>query len=122
MEDHRATYVRLRELVCARFPDDELAAEIAVREAFDAKETTAYTPNLDALVEEQDILEAAHMATSLREELHEELRKKGPDNNDDYVHLDDDNLDTDDLFDLPDNTEAKEAAAKQRALMASFKT
>jgi hypothetical protein len=30
------------------FPDDELAAEIAAREAFDAKESATYHADLDA--------------------------------------------------------------------------
>jgi hypothetical protein len=38
MVDHRATWVRLREMARERFPDDELAAEIATREAFDTEE------------------------------------------------------------------------------------
>jgi hypothetical protein len=43
-------------------PDDELAVEIAGREAFDAEETAAYAADLDAAIEEQGILEAACVA------------------------------------------------------------
>jgi hypothetical protein len=55
--------VRLRELACERFPNDELAAKIAAREAFDAEETEAYAADLDAQVEEQDVLEVARHAS-----------------------------------------------------------
>jgi hypothetical protein len=41
----------LRELAQQRFPDDDLAAEIPVRELFDAEETATYTANLDVQVE-----------------------------------------------------------------------
>jgi hypothetical protein len=34
------------------FPDDEVAAEIAVSEAFDAEEALAYAADLDMQVEE----------------------------------------------------------------------
>jgi hypothetical protein len=53
MADHWVTWMRLRELARERFPDDDLAAKIAAREAFDAEETTAYAADLDAQVEEQ---------------------------------------------------------------------
>jgi hypothetical protein len=43
----------LREVARQRFPDDDLTAEIAARELFDAEETVAYAANLDAQVEEQ---------------------------------------------------------------------
>jgi hypothetical protein len=69
MADHRATWVRLRDIAREHFPDDELAAEIAMREAFDAEESAAYTANLDVQVDDQGILEAAHAATRLWEEL-----------------------------------------------------
>jgi hypothetical protein len=60
------------------------------------------------------------VATCLREELPEEPREEGPDAAADYyVHLHDD-LDADDLTDLPNDAEAEEAAAEQRALMAPF--
>jgi hypothetical protein len=48
----------LRELAQERFPDDELAAKITAREAFNAEEAFAYATDLDAQVEEQG-LEAA---------------------------------------------------------------
>jgi hypothetical protein len=41
MADHQATWARLREMVRERFPDDDLAAEIAAREAFNAEEAAA---------------------------------------------------------------------------------
>jgi hypothetical protein len=115
----------LREFARERFPDDELTAEITAREAFDAEETAAYAADLDAQVKEEGVLEAARAATRLREELHEELRAEGSggNNNDgEYVHLDDDDLDADRLteLDLPTDEEIGEAAAEQRALMALF--
>jgi hypothetical protein len=42
MADHRATWVRSREVARQRFPDDDLAAKIAARERFDAEETAPY--------------------------------------------------------------------------------
>jgi hypothetical protein len=104
------------------FPDDELPAEIGRRESFNAEEMCAYAVDLDAIVEEQGILEVVCTATSLWEELREELQEEGhnadepPDGgnkviDDDYIHLDDD-LDEDDLADLPDDVEAEEAAAE----------
>jgi hypothetical protein len=98
-----------------RFPDDELAA----RKAFDAEETAAYAANLDAVIEEQGILEVVCLATSLWKELYEELREEGhvadkpPDggnevNDNDFVHLDNDDLDGDFLAELGDDHEAKE--------------
>jgi hypothetical protein len=51
MYDHRAIWVRLREMARQLFPDDPLAAEIAAREAFDAEESAAYAANLDAQVD-----------------------------------------------------------------------
>jgi hypothetical protein len=48
MVNHRATWVRLREMARQRFPDDELASEIVAREAFDAEESAAYAADLDA--------------------------------------------------------------------------
>jgi hypothetical protein len=44
--------VRLREVARQRFPDNDLAVEIASREIFDAEQTAAYATNLDAQVEE----------------------------------------------------------------------
>jgi hypothetical protein len=111
----------LREAAQERFPDDDLAAKIAAREAFDAKEAT-YAADLDAQVEEQDILDMAHASTCLRGELHEELRAEGSGaagdrDKEEYVHLEDDDLDddfdADDLayLDLPTNEETTKAAA-----------
>jgi hypothetical protein len=105
MSDHRATWVRLRKMSRHRFSYDPLAAKIAVREAFDAEESVAYAADLDAQVEEQGILEAARAAKRLLEELREELRGKGSgsgNEDDDYLHLDDDELDADYLAELSD--------------------
>jgi hypothetical protein len=63
--NHRATWVRLRKMARQRFSNDPLAAEIAAREAFDAKESAAYATDLDTQVEEQGILEAGRTATHL---------------------------------------------------------
>jgi hypothetical protein len=127
MEDHRVTWARLREVARQRFPDDNLAAELAVRELFDAEEATAYAADLDAQVEEQGVLDTAHAATRLRGELREELRAEAScagGNEEEYVHLDDDDLDADDLayLKVPTDEEAPESSAEQRALMASFET
>jgi hypothetical protein len=105
MADHRATWVRLRQIARKRFLNDELATEITAREAFDAEEMATYAANLDPTVEEPDVLEMAHAATNLREELREEIREEGhghdadepsdSDNEvdgDDFIHLDDDDL------------------------------
>jgi hypothetical protein len=63
----------------------------------------------------------------LRGKLREELRAEGSvagGNEDEYVHLDDDDLDADDLayLDLPTDAEVAESAAEQRALMVLFET
>jgi hypothetical protein len=63
-----------------------------------------------------------HATTRLREELPRELWEEGSSiggnaDNDDYVHLDNDDLDANFLADLPT---IAEATAEQRALMASF--
>jgi hypothetical protein len=56
------------------------------------------------------------------------LREEGPGvggnkvDDDEYFHLDNDDLDADDLADLPDYAEAEQAAAEQRVLMVSFET
>jgi hypothetical protein len=87
----------LRELAHECFPNNELAAEIIMREAFDAEETVEYTADLDGQVEE----------------LHDELREEGPDTDEDnYVHLDDNDLDANVLANLPDDAEAEEAATE----------
>jgi hypothetical protein len=49
----------LRELAREHFPDDELAAEIATREAFDTEDIGAYAIDLDMQLEEQGVLETA---------------------------------------------------------------
>jgi hypothetical protein len=56
MTDHQATWVRLREVARQRYPDDDLAVEVAVRALFDAEETAVYAADLDAQVEEQGVL------------------------------------------------------------------
>jgi hypothetical protein len=117
----------LREVARHRFPDDDLAAEITARELFDAEETAAYTADLDAQVEEKGVLDMACAATRLRGELREELRAEGfgaSGNKKEYVNLDDDDLDADDLayLELPTDEEVAESAAKQTAVMASFET
>jgi hypothetical protein len=70
-------------------------------------------------------------ATRLRGELREELRAEGSGaggTEEEYVHLDDadldDDLDADDLayLELPTDEEVTESAVEQRALMASFET
>jgi hypothetical protein len=125
--------VRLRELARQRFPDDELAAEIEARELFNTEETAVYAIDLDAQVEEQGVLNTTRVMTRLQDELRDDLRAEGlggggngNGNDDEYVHLDDldYDFDADDLayLELPTVTEATEATAEQRALMASFKT
>jgi hypothetical protein len=89
--------VRLREVAQQRFPDDDLAAEIAVRELFDAKDVAAHAADLNAQVEEQGILDTARAATHLRDELRDELRADGSgaggnDDDEEYVHLGDADL------------------------------
>jgi hypothetical protein len=109
------------------YPDDDPAAELAARELFDAEETAAYAADLDAQVEEQGVLDTARTATRLRGELREERRAEGfgtgtGRSKEEYVHLDDDYLDADNLayLELPTDEEAAESAAEQRALMASL--
>jgi hypothetical protein len=60
-----------------RFPDNDLAVEIASRELFDAEQTAAYATDLDAQVEEQGVLDTARATTRLRGELCKELRVEG---------------------------------------------
>jgi hypothetical protein len=74
MADHQATWVRLREVARLRLPDDDMAAELAVRELFDAEEAAVYAADLDAQAEEQGVLDTARATTCLRGELQEELR------------------------------------------------
>jgi hypothetical protein len=96
MADHRATWVRVREVARQRYPDDDMAAEATARALFDAEEAASYAADLDAQEEEQAILGMARAATRLRGELREELRAEGSGrggNEDEYVHLDDDDLD-----------------------------
>jgi hypothetical protein len=119
----------VEEVARQRFPDDDQAAEIAAREPYDAEETATYAADLDVQVEEQRILDTMRAATRLRDELRDELRVEdlgtgGNGNDDEYVHLDDDDLNTDDLtyLELPTDEEAVKAAVEQRALVASFKT
>jgi hypothetical protein len=75
-----------------------------------------YGIDQDAQVEEQGVLDTAHAATRLRGELREELRAEGSGtvgNKEEYVHLDDNDLDTDDLayLKLPTDEEDAESAA-----------
>jgi hypothetical protein len=128
MADHRATWVRLRAVARQRYPDDDMAVEAAARALVDKEEAASYAADLDARAEEQDVLDTAHAATRLRGELREELWAEGSGTEEEYVHLDDadldDDLDADDLayLELPTDEEATESAAEQRALMASFET
>jgi hypothetical protein len=122
-----------------RYPDDDMAAEAAARALFDTEEAASYGADLDARAEEQDVLDMAHAATRLRGKLREELRVEGSGasgTKEEYVHLDDadldadidadmdDDIDADNLayLELPTDEEAAESAAEQRALMASFET
>jgi hypothetical protein len=107
--------VRLRKVAQQHFPNDDLAAEIAVRELeiavrelFNAEETVVYAADLDAQVDEQGI-SGTSFATS--------CGKNSDD--DEYVHV----ADIDDLayLELPTNEEAAKATAEQRTLMASFR-
>jgi hypothetical protein len=50
-----------------RFPDNDLAADIAVGEAFDIEEAVAYAANLDTIDQEKCVLEVAHRETWLQE-------------------------------------------------------
>jgi hypothetical protein len=52
MTDHRATWVRLREVARRHYPDDEHAAKVTTRALFDAEEAAAYAADLDAQEEE----------------------------------------------------------------------
>jgi hypothetical protein len=107
MADHRVTWVRLREVAQQRFPNDDLAAEIAVRELFDAEEMVVYATDLDAQVEEQGVSGTSFVTSCGRNS-----------DDDEYVHV----ADTDDLayLELPTDEEAAKSTAEQKALMASF--
>jgi hypothetical protein len=101
-----------------------MAAEAAARALFDAEEAASYAAHLDARAEEQGVLDTARAATCLRGELREELHAEGSGasgTEDEYVHLDNDNLDTEDLsyLELPTDEEAAKSAAEQKALMSS---
>jgi hypothetical protein len=114
----------LREAALERFPDEDLAAEITVRIAFDTEETAVYAADLDAQVEAQGVLNTARAATRLRGKLRKELRAEGSGTGgnrieEEYVHLDNDDLA---YLKLPTNEDAMEVAIEQRALMALFKT
>jgi hypothetical protein len=113
MANHGATWARLREVARQRYPDDDLAAEAAARELFDAEETATYATDLDAQAEEQGILDTVRTATRLWGERREELRAEGS-----GVGLDDDLAN----LELPTDEEAAESVVEQRALMASFET
>jgi hypothetical protein len=97
MVDHRVTWVRLRKVAQQRFPNDDLAAEITVRELFDVEETAVYAADLDAQVEEQGV-SGMSFATSY-----------GRNSDDDeYIHV----ADIDDLayLELPTDEEAAKAS------------
>jgi hypothetical protein len=66
MEDHRATWVRLRAVARQRYPDDNMTAEAAARALFDKEEAASYAADLDAWAEEQDILNMARTTTRLK--------------------------------------------------------
>jgi hypothetical protein len=123
--------VRLRAVARQRYPDDNMAAEAAVRALFDKEEEASYAADLDARAEEQDVLDTARAARRPRGKLREELQAEGSgvgDIEEDNMHLDDadldDDVDADDLayLELPTDEEAAESAAEQRALMVSFET
>jgi hypothetical protein len=123
--------MRLRKVARQRYPDNDMAAEAAARALFDAEEVASYATDLDTQAEEHDVLDTARAAMRLRGELREELRAEGSGaggTEEEYVHLDDadldDNVDADDLvyLELPTDEEVVESAAEQRALMASFET
>jgi hypothetical protein len=111
MADHWVTWARLREVARQRYPDDDLAAEGATRVLFDAEETAAYATDLDTQAEEQDVFDMACAAMRLRGELRGELWTKGSSTGgteEEYMHLDDTDLDADDLayLELPTDEEA----------------
>jgi hypothetical protein len=127
MADYRATWARLREVAQQRYPDDDLAAEATARALFDAEKAASYAADLDARAEEQGVLDTRRTATRLRGKLREELWVEGSGTGGtekEYLHLDDNNLDADDLayLELPTDEVAAESAAEQKALMASFET
>jgi hypothetical protein len=129
MAEHRVTWARLREVARQHYPDDDMVAKATVRALFDAKEAASYAANLEARAKEQGVLDMACTATCLRGELREELLAKDSGTGgteEEYVHLNDDDLDddlnADDLayLELPTDEEDAESAAEQRLLMASF--
>jgi hypothetical protein len=48
MADHRATWVRLREVARQRYRDDDMVAEAAARAFFNTEEAASYAADLDA--------------------------------------------------------------------------
>jgi hypothetical protein len=125
MADHRATWARLREVARQRYPDDDLEAKAPARALFDIEEAASYAADLDAQAEEQGVLDTARTATRLRGELRKELRAEGfgaGGIEEEYVHLNDDDLEADKLayLELSTDEEAVESAAEKRVLMASF--
>jgi hypothetical protein len=117
MADHRATWVRLRAVARQRYPNDDMAAEAVARALIDKEEAASYAADLDARAEEQDILDTVHATTRLRGELQDELRAEGSGTEEEYMHLDDadldDDLDADDLayLELPTDEEAAESVS-----------
>jgi hypothetical protein len=69
MEDHWATWVRLREVARQRYPDDDMVAEATARALFNAEEAASYAADLDMRAEEQDVLDMARTTTRLRGQL-----------------------------------------------------
>jgi hypothetical protein len=83
-------------------------AKNEAREAFNVKESAAYIVELDAQVVEQGVLEASRAVTSLREKLHDKLRKELREEGFDTSgnEDDDDDLDIDELADIPTDEQA----------------
>jgi hypothetical protein len=123
MADHRVTSARLREVARQRYPDDGMTAEAAARALFDAEEAASYAADLDTRAEEQGIVDTARAAKRLRGELREELRAKGSSaggTEEEYVHLDNDDLDADNLvyLELPTDEAARRLMAAERRAVA----
>jgi hypothetical protein len=116
MADHWATWVWLRKVARQRYLDDDMAAEAAARALYDTEEAASYVADQGARAEEQGVLNTARAATCLRGELRKELRAEGScagGTKEEYVHLDDADLDADNLayLELPTDEEAMESAA-----------
>jgi hypothetical protein len=104
------------------------------RALFDKEEAASYVADLDTQAKEQDVLDMARAPTRLGGELREELWAEGSGaggTEEEYVHLDDADLDADINTDMADDLaylelttddEVVESAAEQSALIASFET